>query len=498
MAIDKKIHILQFLEDKYNTRDIHILRNNESINIAEALIAGYDLYVGSTKTNTNTLAQSLNYILNNPSEYNIDMTHTARFVPKLNGVGSSGSFSMKNVTVNLETGDITAIPVAVGDDDYKDFSFMLNIHIKTTAFAPDSSPASEFKIDVKINVHDKIDEIWLTPDTLDIPRGSSNFKFSVYGSFDDGTVGDLTYHPDFNWTSSNINNNTTPPNSLPLVIKSISSGKITPNDENQATDPLPVPASNEPYPSAQITATVSDALRNWNGTGLDAASTDTADVSVISTIFESKTTGGSISTTEYTAKLVGGANIADEVDERINFLFLADGFESGDESTFNSLVRNLLRKIKSGRNFSPYFELYDSINFWSCFTPSKERGVNFWDEMLFVKREKLTFSATSSTPGTALTVTRVDAGTKLELLEPFSNIVDGGYFGSYSYFPFYGIKPTGEFASTIDYVSGTSGAFKFYTALPQIDNDELTLTQTIEVLGYPTGEYTHKSFSFSL
>src|SRR5205809_4009087 len=48
---------------------------------------------------------------------------------------------------------------------------------------------------IRVNIHNSISKIWLTPAQLTVRKGAKNMRFSVLAQFDDGTIGDIT-----NWS----------------------------------------------------------------------------------------------------------------------------------------------------------------------------------------------------------------------------------------------------------------------------------------------------------
>jgi hypothetical protein len=73
------------------------------------------------------------------------------------------------------------------------------------ATAEDSSDDKEYRISVRIHLHNRVTSTWLTPPILTLrPDGptlpqTTLRRFTVRAQFDDNTVGDLTNHPGLAW-----------------------------------------------------------------------------------------------------------------------------------------------------------------------------------------------------------------------------------------------------------------------------------------------------------
>jgi hypothetical protein len=65
--------------------------------------------------------------------------------------------------------------------------------------------------------------------------------------------------------------------------------------------------------------------------------------------------------------------------ETTNILFLPDGFTDGEDELFMTLVRNVVRKLRSP-TLRPYDVLHDALNYWAAFVRSDEPGFSIrWE-----------------------------------------------------------------------------------------------------------------------
>lgn len=389
--------------------DIHILRNGISTMPLDVCMLGVmdDLTTFNIKEYITAAGQP-----GGNNDLNLNLSYAGAglgilFTPKfLINTTTGNNVITKNVSVNKVTGEIMASPLDPADPAYfKDFNFNMEISIQTLDAIPKT-----FKTTLRVYVHDGIDNVWLTPTSLNIPKGTSNFRFSVYAEFDDGVVADISYHPGISWTSD------TPANA---TIDS-STGRINPV----------VSATN--YSNSEITAEIPNSLRP---TSLASLISDPVSVKIIPTLLDKPGVG------EIKAKLVGGAKKRDDLDKYLNILFLPDGFKNDDEFLFKDFVSNIIEFMGTDPSTSPYDILSkDSINFWSCFIPSEERGGTYWKELIPVERQ---FAKPNLTPSNPITWTKTDQN-KLEKLEEIIKQIDEGYLGDkgkYYLCPFKGIGP---------------------------------------------------------
>jgi len=192
----------------------------------------------------------------------------------------------------------------------------------------DSTGTTPVSLDcpLRVRVHNSIAEFWIGNNSITIHEGESNYVISVYARFDDGSFGDITYHPYLTFTSAD-----------PAKLTVNAQGRLT-GVQNGNT----------------VTVTVTH-----NGTS------HTIDVHVIEPL----------STVRPILELVRGSG---DYSERKNILILAEGFKdtAADRALFDSLVTRLVVDNLFGSNtYSPYIHIRDSFLVWKAFLPSPEEGV---------------------------------------------------------------------------------------------------------------------------
>src|SRR5690349_3934598 len=96
------------------------------------------------------------------------------------------------VRVDTATGQVSVLAAPVLK------SFVIEATVKTKA------PASKElgPVPIRVLVHTRIQDIWLTPSPLTIRQGADGERFTVLALFDDDTIGDITRRPDIAWASS--------------------------------------------------------------------------------------------------------------------------------------------------------------------------------------------------------------------------------------------------------------------------------------------------------
>jgi|GEM_PF-1929236 len=182
------------------------------------------------------------------------------------------------------------------------------------------------ELPLRVRVHDHIDEFWIGNTSITIHEGESNYVITVYARFDDGKIGDISYHPYLTFSSADATK-------LSVDAEGRLTGKIKNN-------------------TVKITVT-------HNGVSKDI------DVNVVDPL----------STQRPVLELVQGNGL---FTEKKNMLILSEGFKDTpeDKDLFNELVTKLLKDELFGTNaYSPYHHLKDGFLVWKAFLPSKEDGV---------------------------------------------------------------------------------------------------------------------------
>jgi hypothetical protein len=252
-----------------------------------------------------------------------------------------GAPSAHGVTVDTGAGAIslTAAPAPTPTLH----NFMLEVEVShTSALAP--SPAVN---GLRIHVHDNITGLKLTPNPLVGREGAKGVRFTVMGEFSDGVMGDIT-----DWTVFRVPD---PVTGLLIRLVQLHSSdsdiQIEPN--RQTIDFLATGAT------ATITA-------DFRGSPTPVSVTAECDAPWSTP-------------TEATFVAGPGEGARDDVP---NILFLPDGFDAFEQTTFENLVHDIVTNGLARNSFlAPYNRLGSSINYWSCFVASPQRGVTVLSEV---------------------------------------------------------------------------------------------------------------------
>jgi len=261
--------------------------------------------------------------------------------------GLAGAPADTGVTVNPNTGAVTVqSPLPPGR---KLRSFI----VTATATQPGAAAAT---IRVRVNVHQAITGLWLTPNPLTVRRGARNVRMSVLASFDDGTIGDIT-----NWS----------PFAPPTVV-----GEHV--HANGSEDRV-LRWSAEGIPEG------TDALVGVHpDTGvLDGTADDGS--AKITVRFQDRTASAVAIckppwSTPVRTKLVSGPGVR-SLNFVPNILFLPDGFRADEEQMFNRVVRRLVDKLSRAPQTRPFADFSGRINYFSAWVPSREAGVSVLEEL---------------------------------------------------------------------------------------------------------------------
>lgn len=220
------------------------------------------------------------------------------------------------------TGLIT--PVAVGE------TFCRIRHTDTDAGPPAKTFVSE--IVVRIRVHQRLESLWLGNNRATLFRDESSYVLSVYGLFDDGTIGDISSHPYLTFDSA-----------APTQVEVNNT-----DDRGRLTGRAVTGAS--PVRVAVLFRLLSDEI----------------DVSVVPPL----------STTRPLLERIHGAG---PPADRRNILFLAEGFPQGQRQLFRRIVTLLKDGLFTSSLHAPYGDLKDRFNVWMAFDPSPEEGISAGD-----------------------------------------------------------------------------------------------------------------------
>ena len=309
--------------------DIHLLRGRTLPALLDAV--DFQLPDGTTQDAAAYLAANADVAINfQPSFRNVlDLTVAP---PTCSGFG---------ITINNNNGE-TRVP-APPTPATTIHNFLLH------ATAEDSSDDKEYRISVRIHLHNRVTSAWLTPSILTLrPDGptlpQTTFRrFSVRAQFDDNTVGDLTNQSGLTWGPLA---NVEPSGRL---IVSVGNSPSDPAVEITATLPADLRDPANPAPPEIVARGHIRFAADWASEG--TIRTETVQIQ--------DTWPGTIN-----PELVP------------NFLFLCDGYTTDDKPQFESQIRCLLGLMKKSRLTRPFDLLSTSMNYFQAFVPSSHHGIS--------------------------------------------------------------------------------------------------------------------------
>jgi hypothetical protein len=310
--------------------DIHVVRGQQSVALWEGLVLIPDVgppVFGDVPTSYPGDVQSLT------------------FVPLFRNTGpnSQGRFVNFGVEVEARTGQVFALatpPTTVVDN------FVIEARVRLTTGGTKVAR-------IRIHVHDRLDRAWLTPSTLSIRMGipKPGHAFGVLAAFSDGTVGDISFDHEVTYFTA------IPGNNSPVDLNN-STGQMVGRQPTATSQPetvtAQIPASlGGPPPGGNPTGKV-NILPRWSGVP---------------------------------ATFAGGAG-RQFIDDVPNVLILGDGFQQGESLAFHELARQLVQQLWANDGMFPYGRLKGSMNFWSAFTPSREKGISTLPELYEVRTSR--------------------------------------------------------------------------------------------------------------
>ena len=314
--------------------DIHVLRNTTSLPLRSILMLKDDGNL--VRADSATLPADVTAII-----------FRGEFAP----VGNQPQNTQEGhgVRLDIRTGAVTATS---NPPTPRLRSFIVNATILRTA----GGALGPFPI--RFHIHESVTEIWLTPSTLTLPGDAAGHRLSVLARFDDDTVGDITHlasaptgpgqlpESGFTWTSSDN-----------VCVGVDRQGQLSGN-----------------FVLFSCSSTITATLRQ---PGWPTLSTS-AQVTVVEPWAERRLSQRDL-------VLVGGPglNVANEVP---NILLLPDGFldTPEDRSDFDRLAALAVHRLSHSSSTTPFDLLSGSINYWSAFIPSRERGTSTLPELIEV------------------------------------------------------------------------------------------------------------------
>jgi hypothetical protein len=218
--------------------------------------------------------------------------------------------------------------------------------IEATVMTKPPSPKTLGPLPIRVHVHDSIDELWLTPSTLTVRRGTTGTRFTVLARFDDRTIGDVTGRAGIEWSH---------------------------DDPGSPGDPR---------------------IR-VNNQGELAASADAATVTITAKHAGRTATAIAASQPRWSEQLdavlirTHSAGI-DRMAEVPNVLFLAEGFQLSERAAYEDLVRQIVDQVQDPASQLRPFDLFRGvINYWIAFVPSRARGTSPLYDMNVVQGQTL-------------------------------------------------------------------------------------------------------------
>ncbi len=193
---------------------------------------------------------------------------------------------------------------------------------------------------IRVHVHESLvgAKVWLAPRQLTLRASASRQHFSVLALFDDGTIGDLTYSPDLRWSKGAGDSVTLDTFSGALTGASIA-------DKGTITVKLP----------------------NWDGVTASAPVTTRLSWEMLGKAGVARFLGGP-----------GKARAASVP----NVLLLPEGFDDANQTTFEALTTEVVRRLRTDQRSSPFdLLLQKGLNIWAAWIPSTDKGVTVGTEL---------------------------------------------------------------------------------------------------------------------
>jgi hypothetical protein len=262
------------------------------------------------------------------------------FTSNFKGVTSGNEITGNGIKLNTRTGVVTALSGAV---THPRQNFVIAVEADGTSVSD-----APLRIYIRVHIHNDISHKWLTPSTLTVRRGmvdklkpeKTNMKLSAYAQFDDGVIGDITNYCGFE---------------IPTTANSIKwspAGQFDFNFDGM----IVVPPANVVGSEVEITAEFPSSLKG----GIAKAKLKISEEWKVAK--------------KHTARLLPGSAGVAKRNEVPNILFLCEGFLLADKTIFEDAVLKLIHGMKTENIFQPFSILLSSMNYWSVFTESAERG----------------------------------------------------------------------------------------------------------------------------
>ncbi|PBQ33654.1 hypothetical protein CNR22_18350 [Sphingobacteriaceae bacterium] len=334
-----RIHYLGF--------DVHVLRNgiptHDMRNHLGVNFEGDDTYYRLMDVINNTAPPSPYPPFPNANDYSSVM-----FIPNLlgaetfhtNHINQPGTYpqpfqiSTYGIAFDTNTGEVYASALAPGDPDCnRNFNFDVKVTMETSDHLTETS--------YRVHVHDAIVSAWMTPSAMDVIAEEDNNMFSIYAEFSEGTVGDITFHPDITWGSNSA------------LISVANTGKFTPL------------AASIGVPSIEINAVIAI------GSPINNANNNLTITPGTLTILDSWQNPTLSQASQPKVQFAGGP-AEERINDFPNILFISEGFASSEEADFERMVSDLRCKMINRVTKRPWDLISPNMNFWSLFLPSQQ------------------------------------------------------------------------------------------------------------------------------
>jgi hypothetical protein len=202
---------------------------------------------------------------------------------------------------------------------------------------------------LRIHIHTRIEEVWITPAGLTITPGVTH-QARLHGRFDDDVIAEIG-----NQRYRNALFNIDPPLDISW---------------NSPTPTLVDPAN------GSIRAQTITGIHDLNvSVAYDGVTQTAASLIMVS--------GNLAANSPIQAELVatGGCPGFPRLNEVPNVLFLSEGFTLEQEFNFKILVADYVKDLMSNKITAPFNLLRGSINFWMIFIPSRESGATYLGDL---------------------------------------------------------------------------------------------------------------------
>lgn len=210
---------------------------------------------------------------------------------------------------------------------------------------------------IRIHIHDTIQSVWLTPQTLSPHVDVDECRLTVLALFDDGTVGDITDWPppQLTWKSA-----------TPAALEVLPRGVLKAKQANKTVTVTATVKLTKPPINKAPTATILT-QPTWRNVG------KAAKVEFVS---------GPLLPDPTDLDSPDPKSVKSVIAARPNVLFISEGFDDTQEQEFRQQVVELIVKneLNAQDYLQPFKLLKDSINYWSVFLASKEAGTTVLGE----------------------------------------------------------------------------------------------------------------------